>query len=66
MLGQLGPDRREKFDLKSNAELLNPVTNAKVALYMTDGGADWSSWSTLNGTAYKEWYNSYPCIQTKV
>lgn len=66
MLGQLGPDRREKFDLKSNAELLNPVTNAKVALYMTDGGADWSSWSTLNGKAYKDWYNSYPCIQTAI
>ena len=61
MIGELGPDRREKFDLSSNAELFNPVTNAQVALYMTKGGTDWSSWSSLNGTRYQEWYNKYPC-----
>lgn len=66
MIGELGPDRRDLFKLGSNAELLNPVTNAKVALYMTDGGSDWSSWSTANGKRYKEWYNTYPCKQTKV
>jgi len=61
MIGELGPDRREKFDLSSNAELFNPVTNAQVALHMTKSGTDWSSWSSLNGTRYQEWYNKYPC-----
>ena len=61
MMGELGPDRREKFELDSNAELFNPVINAQVAHYMTKGGKDWSSWSSVNGTRYQEWYNKYPC-----
>ena len=61
MLGELGSDRREKFQLDSNAELLNPVVNAQIALHMTKGGADWSSWSSVNGKRYKEWYNQHPC-----
>jgi hypothetical protein len=61
MLGGLGSDRREKFELDSNAELFNPVVNAQIALHMTKGGADWSSWSSLNGKRYHEWYNKYPC-----
>jgi hypothetical protein len=61
MLGKLGSDRREKFELDANADLLNPVTNAQIALHMTKGGEDWSSWSSLNGKRYLEWYNKYPC-----
>ena len=61
MLGELGSDRRKKFELDSNAELLNPVVNAQIALHMTKGGKDWSSWSSVNGTRYQEWYNKYPC-----
>jgi hypothetical protein len=61
MLGDLGPDRREKFELDSNVELFNPVTNAQVALHMTNGGKNWSSWSSVNGKRYQEWYNKYPC-----
>jgi len=63
MLGELGSDRREKFELDSNAELLNPVVNAQIALHMTKGGKDWSSWSSVNGKRYQEWYNKYPCKQ---
>lgn len=47
MLGGLGAERREQFGLGSNAELLNPVVNAKVAYHMSDGGKDWSSWKGL-------------------
>jgi hypothetical protein len=61
MLGDLGSDRREKFELDSNAELLNPVVNAQIALHMTKGGKDWSAWSSVNGKRYQEWYNKYPC-----
>jgi len=61
MIGELGLDRREKFELDSNAELFNPVVNAQVAHFMTKGGKDWSSWTSLNGKRYQEWYNKYPC-----
>ncbi len=44
MLGILGPDRRDKFDLSANAELFNPVLNAQIAYHMSQGGKDWSSW----------------------
>jgi hypothetical protein len=61
MLGKMGADRREKFELDSNAELLNPVVNAQIALHMTKGGKDWSAWSSVNGVRYQEWLNKYPC-----
>ena len=64
MLGELGPDRREKFDLKSNKELFDPVTNAEIAYYMTSGGQDWSSWKInpnhYNGQRYSELYKEFP------
>jgi len=59
MLGNLGEDRREKFDLKSNKELLDPVTNAKIAYYMSNGGKDWSSWKVYPGQKNGERYESF-------
>ena len=44
MLGNLGIDRKEKFDLRSNVLLFDPVINAEITYYMTKGGVDWSSW----------------------
>ena len=61
MIEELGSDRRKKFELDSNAELFNPVTNAQIAHFMTKGGKDWSSWTSVNGARYQEWYNKYPC-----
>jgi hypothetical protein len=49
MIGDLGPDRRDKFELTANAELFNPVLNAEIAFYMTDGGKDWTSWHGITG-----------------
>lgn len=51
MLGSLGEIRREKFGIKSNAELLDPVTNAQAAFYMTSRGEDFGSWG-LGPNAY--------------
>ena len=51
MLGSLGEIRREKFGIKSNAELLDPVTNAQAAFYMTNHGEDFGSWG-LGPNAY--------------
>ena len=44
MLGTLGTDRKEKFELRSNVMLFDPVINAEITYYMTKGGVDWSSW----------------------
>ena len=59
MLGQLGIDRKEKFNLKSNILLFDPTINAEITYYMTDGGTDWSAWKGLNLPAQK-WLKSFP------
>ena len=51
MIGNLGPERLDKFNLKSNKELFDPVTNAEITYYMTDGGSDWSSWKGMTPKA---------------
>jgi hypothetical protein len=51
MIGSLGSDRRAKFGINSDAALLDPVTNAKAAYYMTAQGTDWGSWG-LGPNAY--------------
>jgi len=59
MIDSLGPDRRDKFDIDSNAELFNPVKNAEIAYYMTKGGDDWSSWKGITPKT-KEWMAKFP------
>ena len=59
MIDTLGPDRRTKFDLDSNAELFNPVKNAEIAYYMTNGGDDWSSWKGITPKT-RIWMNKFP------
>ena len=59
MIDSLGPDRRTKFDLESNAELFNTVKNAEIAYYMTNGGEDWSSWKGITPKT-KSWMSKFP------
>jgi Lysozyme like domain len=59
MLGELGSLRREQFGLRSNADLLNPVVNAKVAYHMSNGGTNWSAWKGMTPrTQY--WLKQFP------
>ena len=68
MLGTLGAERREKFGIKSNAELLDPVTNAQAAFYMTSRGEDFGSWglgpNAYDGTSAEQavtvWLDDFP------
>lgn len=46
MRGGMGPERREKFGLESNEDLFDPITNAKIAFRISDGGKNWSAWTT--------------------
>lgn len=48
MTGSMGPNRREKYGLKSNEDLYNPLINAQIAYHMSNGGKSWSAWSTEN------------------
>lgn len=53
MYGDLGPDRREKFGLTSNTQLLDPVLNIQVAYLMSKGGKDFGAWG-IGPNAYRE------------
>ena len=67
MIGGLGEDRRNKFDLKQNEDLFNPVRNAEIAYHMSNGGEDFGAWglgpNAYNGGkvgSYYEWLAKYP------
>jgi murein DD-endopeptidase MepM/ murein hydrolase activator NlpD len=51
MIDDLGPDRRRRYNLKSNDDLFDPLTNAKVA-YKMSGGSNFSAWTTYTGGKY--------------
>jgi len=46
MTGDLGKSRREKYGLSKNEDLFNPVINASIAYKMSNGGKNWSAWTT--------------------
>ena len=58
MLGSMGQDRRDKFNLDSNEDLFDPVKNAEIAYHMSDGGKDWSAWKGITWKT-KEWLARY-------
>lgn len=54
MLGDLGPARRKKFHITSNAQLFDPKTNMRAAFTIFKGsGARFTAWSTFTSGAYK-------------
>jgi len=59
MIGSLGPDRLEKFNLKNNSDLFDPVTSAKIAFFMSNGGQDWSAWHGITSRT-KEFMKDFP------
>jgi hypothetical protein len=59
MIGMLGPDRRDKFNLDHNADLFNPVVNAEIAFHMSKGGENWSSWKGITPRT-KDWLKKFP------
>jgi hypothetical protein len=59
MIDSLGPDRREKFELSSNAELFNPVLNAQIAHHMSNGGENWIAWKGITPRT-KSWISKFP------
>lgn len=66
MIGGLGVDRREKYDLNSNKDLFDPVVNAEIAYHMSSGGKDWTSWkiqapyTNRDEVRFQYWYERFP------
>jgi hypothetical protein len=56
MLGSMGPSRRAQFNLKSNDDLYDPKTNARVAKAI-QGSSGWSAWTTYTSKKYTEFTN---------
>jgi hypothetical protein len=68
MIGNLGPSRRAKYDLSSNAALLDPAVSARVAYQMSNHGTNFGAWG-LGPSAYRsgagestisKYYGKYP------
>jgi hypothetical protein len=57
MIGTLGPSRRREFGIQSNSALLDPVTNAKAAVKVSNGGTNFSAWTTFTSGAFKKFLN---------
>ena len=60
MIDSLGAERRAKLGLAYNAELLNPVVNAKSAYYMSNQGKNWSAWKGTKNQVVRYWLSKYP------
>lgn len=60
MLGNLGIDRKEKFELRSNVLLFDPVINAEITYHITQGGNNWSSWSSMKNGAVDKRLADFP------
>ena len=65
MVDSLGQDRRDKFSLEYNAQLLNPVVNAQIAYYMSDEGKNWKSWKGIHNPVVQGWLKQFPEAQAK-
>jgi hypothetical protein len=59
MIGDLGPARLKKYGLSNNKDLFNPLTNAKIAYKMSQGGKNWSAWNGITGSTLK-WMKDFP------
>ena len=64
MLGSLGPARLAEYHLSSNNQLFDPLTNAKVAYRMSQGGTNWTPWSTFKSGAYERYLG--PSVDAQV
>lgn len=53
MLGALGPQRRDQFDLDANRELFDPGTNAEAAFAISGRGESFRPWTTYTSGAYR-------------
>lgn len=58
MLGSMGTNRRFIYRLKSNSDLYDPATNARVMAAISQGGRSFSAWTTYTRGTYKQYINN--------
>jgi hypothetical protein len=59
------PTSGKTFKLGGIRDLFDPITNAKVAYHMTNGGKDWSSWVTYNTGSFVKYLDDAKRAATK-
>ena len=59
MIGSMGPARLAQYGLSSNEDLFDPLTNARIAYIMSEGGNNWSPWNGMTGSTLK-WMQEFP------
>jgi hypothetical protein len=59
MIGSLGPARLSQFGLNNNEELFDPLTNARIAYIISEGGKNWSPWNGIKQSTVK-WMQEFP------
>ena len=52
MIGGLGPTRRQRFGIQSNSQLTDPMTNARAAVELSNGGTNFTPWTTFTHGTY--------------
>ena len=55
MLGSLGPARMQQYHLSSYNDLFDPTVNARVAYQLSQGGTNWTPWTTYTRGTYKQY-----------
>lgn len=55
MIGSMGPARLKEFGLTSDTQLFDPLTNAKAAVIVANGGSNFSPWTTYTHGAYEKY-----------
>lgn len=57
MHNELGPERRQKYNLASNEALFDPATNARVAYAIWKERGNFTDWSVYNNRSYTLYLN---------
>lgn len=59
MLGSMGPERRKKFGISDNSQLYDPQINAKAMASLSQGGGNFTDWTTYTTTDPKRSYQRF-------
>jgi hypothetical protein len=59
MIGSMGPARLAQYGLSSNEDLFDPLTNARIAYTISEGGKNWSAWNGMTSSTLK-WMQEFP------
>jgi cell wall-associated NlpC family hydrolase len=59
----MGPARLKEYGLTSKEQLFDPLTNARVAYRLSDGGTNWQPWTTYTRGTYRQHLGENPTIQ---